>query len=389
MKEEELIKKLEKVELPRTELESHRQRLRMAVLNAGHLLNEQPRVATLALVKAEVSRGMDMIRRGLVSRQPVWKTSLVYILTVALIAGLAIALPLLIGQSPEELAASIVRKSPEVWAALAVKPIEAGQVEVPSVAGALVRVELIEEDGDNATVLVRGEWGRYVIADVNLGAKEVTRVYTFAEFSDEEKARAIEIARADPKVQELLDKGGKIDNVISLAIGDADGAISFKLDDEEGEITVENVESGRILPTAVIVVDNQTWLVFVDIDEGEVVRILNPKLAAGMEAPDRLMPEYIYQTGTPDLERVKSFYESQEEVLGQRIWELLDYADPSGGPIIVALGYGADGYYSVLLDRDRWNGNWDVIDRTVEQLQELGGEDFPIAFWIGTVSCAV
>jgi hypothetical protein len=137
------------------------------------------------------------------------------------------------------------------------------------------------------------------------------------------------------------------------------------------------------------VVDNQTWLVFVDIDEGEVVRILNPKLAAGMEAPDRLMPEYIYQTGTPDLERVKSFYESQEEVLGQRIWELLDYADPSGGPIIVALGYGADGYYSVLLDRDRWNGNWDVIDRTVEQLQELGGEDFPIAFWVGTISCAV
>jgi len=108
-----------------------------------------------------------------------------------------------------------------------------------------------------------------------------------------------------------------------------------------------------------------------------------------MEAPERQMPEYIYQTGTPDLERVKSFYESQEEVLGQRIVELLDYADPSGGPIIVALGYGADGYYSVLLDRDRWNGNWDVIDRTVEQLQELGGEDFPIAFWVGTVSCAV
>lgn len=108
-----------------------------------------------------------------------------------------------------------------------------------------------------------------------------------------------------------------------------------------------------------------------------------------MEAPERPMHEYIYQTGTPDLKRVKSFYESQEEVLGQRVVELLDYADPSGGPIIVALGYAADGYYSVLLDTDRWNGNWDVIDRTVEQLQELGGEDFPIAFWVGTVSCAV
>jgi hypothetical protein len=281
MKEEELIKKLERVKLPRIEIESHRQRLRMAVLNADHLLNEEPRVTTLALTKSRLGRGMDTIRRGLVSRQPVWKTSLVYILTIALIAGLAVALPLLIGQSPEALATSIVRKSPEVRAALVVKPIEAGQVEVHSVAVGLVGVELIDEDGDNVRVLVRGEWGRYAVADVNLGVKEVTRVYKFPEFSDEEKARAIEIVRADPKVQELLDKGGTIYKVISLAIGDADGAISFKLDDEEGEITVEN---GRILPAAVIVEDNQTWLVFVGIDEGEVVRILNPELAAEVVA---------------------------------------------------------------------------------------------------------
>ena len=106
-----------------------------------------------------------------------------------------------------------------------------------------------------------------------------------------------------------------------------------------------------------------------------------------MEAPEPQMPEYIYQTGTPDLERVKSFYESQEEILGQRVMELLDYVGSPGGPTIVGAGYGADGYYSVLLDS--WNDNWDVIDRTVEQLQELGGEDFPIAFWVGTVSCAV
>ena len=105
------------------------------------------------------------------------------------------------------------------------------------------------------------------------------------------------------------------------------------------------------------------------------------------DAPEPQMPEYIYQTGTPDLERVKSFYESQEEVLGQRVMELLDYVDSPGGPTIVGAGYGADGYYSVLLDS--WNDNWDVIDRTVEQLQELGGEDFPIAFWVGTFSCCV
>jgi hypothetical protein len=105
------------------------------------------------------------------------------------------------------------------------------------------------------------------------------------------------------------------------------------------------------------------------------------------EAPEPQMPEYIYQTGTPDLERVKSFYESQEEVLGQRVMELLDYVDSPEGPTIVGAGYGADGYYSVLLDS--WNDNSDIIDRTVEQMQELGGEDFPIAFWVGTISCSV
>jgi hypothetical protein len=105
------------------------------------------------------------------------------------------------------------------------------------------------------------------------------------------------------------------------------------------------------------------------------------------EVPEPQMPEYIYQTGAPDLERVKSFYESQEEVLGQRVIELLDYVGSPEGPTIIGAGYGADGYYSVLLDS--WNDNWDVIDRTVETLQELGGEDFPIAFWVGTISCDV
>jgi len=105
-----------------------------------------------------------------------------------------------------------------------------------------------------------------------------------------------------------------------------------------------------------------------------------------MEAPELQMPEYIYQTGTPDLKRVKSFYESEKEVLGQLVIELLlDDVDSPGGPTIIGAGYGGDGYYSVALDRERWNANWDVIDRMVEQLQEFGGEDFPVAFWVGTL----
>jgi len=41
MKEEELIKRLENVELPEIELQSHRRRLRMALLDAGYLQRQR------------------------------------------------------------------------------------------------------------------------------------------------------------------------------------------------------------------------------------------------------------------------------------------------------------------------------------------------------------
>ena len=265
MKEEELIKKLENAKLPRIELQSHQRRLRMALLAAGYL-QRQRRVAIWSLAKSKMKGGTNMIRE-LVSRQPVWKTAVASVLALALIAGLAIAIPSLTGQSPEALAADIAQNSPQVKAALNGEPVE---------------VKLIGEDGDNVRVLCQGEEARYAMANVNLEVKEVTFVskIKFPEFSDEEKARAIEIAQADPKVQELLDKGGTIDKVISLPIGDGYGPISIKLG-EEGEIAVEG---GRILPAVVIVLDNQKWMVLVDIDKGEVDRILEPKWTVGVTA---------------------------------------------------------------------------------------------------------
>lgn len=89
MREEELIKKLENVEPPRIEQQDHRRRLRMALLVAHQ---RRPGVTTWGLAKSKVKRGIDMIGRDLVSRQPVWKIAVTGVLVVALIAGLAIAL---------------------------------------------------------------------------------------------------------------------------------------------------------------------------------------------------------------------------------------------------------------------------------------------------------
>ena len=267
MREEELIKKLERVELPQIELQSHRRRLRMALLNTDYLQRRR-QVAILGLAKSKVIGGIDTMIRGLVSRQPLWKTALASGLAMALIIGLIMTLPGLTGQSPEALAADIAENSPQVRAALNGEPI--------------VEVKIIGADGDEVRVLCQGEEGRLALANVNLAVKKVTYVQKikFPEFSDEEKARAIEIAKADPKVQELLDKGGTIDKVISLPIGDDGyGPISLKIG-EEGAIAVE----GDMLPAVVIVLDNQKWMVLVDIDKGEVDRILEPKSMAGVTA---------------------------------------------------------------------------------------------------------
>lgn len=93
----------------------------------------------------------------------------------------------------------------------------------------------------------------------------------------------------------------------------------------------------------------------------------------------------IHRTGPPNFDLVKEFHLTQEETFGQRVWHLLDHtARAPEGPTedhpIVAVGFRLDGYYCIMLDKDSWNENWDIIDRTVEQLKELGGEYLPIAF---------
>ena len=127
MKEEELIKKLENAKVPDIKLESHQRRLKMALLDAGYL-NRQPRVTILGLAKSKIKGGIDIIMRGLVSRQPVWKTALASVLAIALVIGLTIALPSLSGQSSEALAAEIAEDSPQIRAALGDGEVQAVKI---------------------------------------------------------------------------------------------------------------------------------------------------------------------------------------------------------------------------------------------------------------------
>ncbi len=253
MKEEELIKKLENVELPKIEMQSHRRRLRMALLDAGYLLKGQRGVTILELVKSKVKGGIDIMIRGLVSRQPVWKSVVAGVLAVALIAGLAIALPGLTRQSAEALAADIAKNSPQVQAALG-----DGEVKV---------VKVITIVDDKGTVLCKGELGIFITAEVDLKTKEVT-IVSMPELTEADEAEAINIAKADPRVQELLDQGASIGKVSPMY------SFGVRVNPETGEIEEFSGELVRVE----ITVGETIWIAHVDLAEGKVVQLIEVTL---------------------------------------------------------------------------------------------------------------
>ena len=217
---------------------------------------EQPTVTILSLAKSKVKGGIDTMIRGLVSRQPIWKTALASVLAIALIIGLTMVLPGLTGQSSEALAEEIAQNSPQVQAALG-----DGEVQVVKV------IKIVDGKG---TVICEGTMGRLVTAEVDLENKEVTDVKVaitivdMPELSEADEQEAINIAKADPKVQELLDQGASIVKVSP--------AFSFgmRTDAETGETT----EFSETLTLVRIELGEKSWTAQVDLTEGKMVRLI-------------------------------------------------------------------------------------------------------------------
>ena len=251
MGEEELIKKLENVELPDIELQGHQRRLGMALLESRYF-KEQPKVAIFSQTKSKMKGGIDMLK-GLISWRPVWKPALVGALAIALIVGSALFVPSLVGPSPEVLAAEIAQNSPEVQKLLGDDLI------------VIKKVQLVDGVGH---VVCEASVGIFALAEVDLEKKELVKVekIKMPELTEEEKEKAIEIAKADSKVQELLGKGASIDKVFPLF-----GIVA--LSEENGEMKVET----SVNVTVALVLDDEKWMVHVNLDEGKVERILEPQ----------------------------------------------------------------------------------------------------------------
>ena len=248
MNKEELIKKLQSTELPKIELQSHRRRLRLALLNADYP-ERQRKVSILDLTKSKIRGGIERMLKGLGSPRPVWKTALVTTLAIVLAFVLAIGLPSLIGQSPELLAAEIAQNSPDVIAALGGDEVET--------------VKVLNIIDNMATVIVEGKMGGIVNALVDLHTKVVTQAVSGPQLTDEEKEKALDIVNADSRVRELLDRGGVIDLVLPMYV------TFSRVNQETGEIE----EITETWAQMWINLGNTQWGVQVDLIRGKVVSL--------------------------------------------------------------------------------------------------------------------
>ena len=233
-------------------------------------MEEQPKITVFSLAISKFKGGMNMLRRGLVSRPPVWKPALVAVLVAVLIVGLALVIPPYLGQSQEVLAAEIAQNDPQVQELLpegtairvvkAVRPVERGIFHVLF----LIPCESIwGEEGENQAVIID--------TSVNVRERKVVEVRALkveaaniTPLSDAEREKAIEIAESNPEVQEILNSGAEISRVIPLPF----------FQPSEETLTIEVV--GVVLRSTAIDGEAEAggWLVEVDLVEEGVINIL-------------------------------------------------------------------------------------------------------------------
>jgi len=256
MKEEDLIKKLENVELPDIKLQGHQRRLRMALLDAGYL-RQQREDTVLKRAKLKLKGIKDTMIRGLVSRQPVWKTVTVAVTAVALILGLSLGVPSLTTESVYVQAQEIVENSPVVY-------------EILGADGEEIEVTVIDIEDYVGTVMVQSG-DNSVLAKINLETEEVTEV---ANLVVDDQA-VIDNAKADPRVKELLNGGATISGVSTMYVHGFTGNVA----------TSEIAEFSEALVMVHIVGSEMVYDARIDLATGKVVNLTEKPFGVTPEEP--------------------------------------------------------------------------------------------------------
>jgi hypothetical protein len=230
----------------------------MALLNSD-CLKEPAQASVPKLIAVRIKGGINKVIRILFTKQPVWKTAVASVLAVALVFGICLTVSQLSTNAVYAKAINSARNSPEVRAAL-------GE-NADSASG-----EVVQWTDKEGTIIYEGKTGPIVVVVDVANGKVISSsvsVYSIvldapdAVPSDTEKQEAIDIAKADPRVKELLDQGA----ILPLAEVERACTIEDKQDPATGKwATVTNLQIQMQMHLGYNI-----WRIRVNPDEKQVV----------------------------------------------------------------------------------------------------------------------
>ncbi|MBN1369684.1 MAG: hypothetical protein JW954_05565 [Dehalococcoidaceae bacterium] len=169
-----------------------------------------------------------------------WKTTLSFILIIALAIILPVTLPLLFSSDSKALAKEIALKDPRVQAIL-----EGRQVTDSDISE-------IENEDEHIFVVLDLESKLLLIAEVNTGKQEVVNISSFE--VDPETSRQINaIIASDSRIKALLAQGAEVTSLKPLYYLDLEtGFVNFKVDvrislNEKDYSAIVDTEQGKVV----------------------------------------------------------------------------------------------------------------------------------------------
>jgi hypothetical protein len=253
MKKEQLLRRLEHVDLPEILVQGHKDRLRMVLLN-----HHSEVYLKKTMREGSSSKWLERAKDWLGGTR--WRMALASTLSLAVIGTLLAVFSYLSVPAPAVLAADIVKRDPGIQQKLS------GTGDI-----IIVRVEIRDH---MASVVCGRSVGDFIEADVDMEGRSVvtTRRYEglfIPEISLENQNSAARIAMKDSNVKAMLDKGGTVGKI-------------FPIYSSISNITITSGNLIKVTPAAAqavvpVYLDTKVWLVQVNLETDRIEKIIEPQ----------------------------------------------------------------------------------------------------------------
>lgn len=259
MQEEDLIKKLEKIELPEIEIQSHRIKLRMALLNSACF----KRLSFF-----------EILKKSLIFAPPVLAS-----LVLLIILGVTVIQPKL----NEAKALDIAKNNPEIKKLIEENNMVLGEVRIEEGKAYILlspAEEIKQAAGENPVIKIQktekkeGEPENIegAIIEVNISRKEVSKINPIkgddvAPLADKERESAKEIAESEEILKEIIPQGAKVEKIQS--------SLPQKISLNKKDNKIEAVPQSKIEKKARVyyILDGKKWVIKVNLNEKRVEEI--------------------------------------------------------------------------------------------------------------------